>query len=258
MLHYLPFIQKVESVRYYSAQQLTELNRILVLKELGLSLEQIAHLLEQNTSTDEMRGMLMLRKAQIEQTVQEEMSRLRMIESRLEQINAHGEIREPDIVLKSIEAQNFLAHREIFPNMYAVQKFVSEISNFVPTRISENSLGHIVVVIHTPIYEPEKFDLEIGFVFTGKGPDRVQLLHEKTLTVRELPAVETMATVIHVGSVEQRHRGYATLATWLEHNGYQITGLGRETLMQLPLKPSDDAVMELQLPVTKLKQKLGA
>ena len=42
--------------RYYSAQQLPRLNRILVLKELGLSLEQIARLLEQNTSADEIRG----------------------------------------------------------------------------------------------------------------------------------------------------------------------------------------------------------
>lgn len=32
--------------RYYSARQLPRLNRILVLKELGLSLEHIAHLLD--------------------------------------------------------------------------------------------------------------------------------------------------------------------------------------------------------------------
>ncbi len=44
--------------RYYSAQQLPRLNRILVLKELGLSLEQVARLLDQQTSTEEIRGML--------------------------------------------------------------------------------------------------------------------------------------------------------------------------------------------------------
>lgn len=55
--------------RYYSARQLPQLNRILVLKELGLSLEQIAQFLKQGTSVDEMRSMLALRKAQIEQAV---------------------------------------------------------------------------------------------------------------------------------------------------------------------------------------------
>ena len=38
--------------RYYSARQLPRLNRILVLKELGLSLEHIARLLDQETSID--------------------------------------------------------------------------------------------------------------------------------------------------------------------------------------------------------------
>lgn len=76
--------------RYYSARQLPQLNRILVLKELGLSLEQVAHLLARETSTDEMRGMLALRKAQIEQLVQEEMERLHVVEARLQQIDAYG------------------------------------------------------------------------------------------------------------------------------------------------------------------------
>lgn len=62
--------------RFYSAKQLPRLNRILVLKELGLSLEQIARLVGRDTSAEEIRGMLKLRKAQIEQTVQEELARL--------------------------------------------------------------------------------------------------------------------------------------------------------------------------------------
>ncbi len=40
---------------YYSAQQLPELNRILALKELRLTLDQIARLLAGQISTDEIR-----------------------------------------------------------------------------------------------------------------------------------------------------------------------------------------------------------
>ena len=88
--------------RYYSAHQLPRLNRILVLKELGLSLEQVARLLDQQTSTEEIRGMLTLRKAQIERTVQEEMARFRDIESRLQQSDG---LHVPDVVLKTVPAQ---------------------------------------------------------------------------------------------------------------------------------------------------------
>jgi DNA-binding transcriptional MerR regulator len=110
--------------RYYSARQLPQLNRILVLKELGLSLGQIAQLLKRDTSTDELRGMLALRKAQIEQSVQEEMARLRVVEARLEQIDEHGQVQEPDVVLKSVPEQQFLSLREVLPDMAAIRRLV--------------------------------------------------------------------------------------------------------------------------------------
>ena len=43
--------------RYYSAEQLPDLNRILALKELGLTLEQIQRMLADEVSVDELRGM---------------------------------------------------------------------------------------------------------------------------------------------------------------------------------------------------------
>jgi DNA-binding transcriptional MerR regulator/effector-binding domain-containing protein len=244
--------------RYYSAQQIPRLNRILVLKELGLSLEQIARLLEQDTSTEELQGMLTLRKAQIEQTLQEEMNRLQMIESRLEQINIHGEIKEPDIILKSVPAQRFLGLREVLPNMSVVRRVVEKLNSIVPTLVGHSPLGHLAVIIHTPIYEPETFDLEIGFLIIGKVPDVLPLPDERILTVRELPAVETMATVTHVGRIEHRHQGYAALAAWLQSHNYEISGVGREILVQLPIGVAEDeAVIELQLPAVKREHKLG-
>ena len=118
--------------RYYSAHQLPRLNRILVLKELGLSLEQVARLLERDASTDEIRGMLTLRKAQIERTVQEEMIRIRDIESRLKQLDMHGKIDSPDVVLKFVPAQAYLALREVLPGMDGIRRIVQKIASTVP------------------------------------------------------------------------------------------------------------------------------
>jgi len=245
--------------RYYSAQQLPRLNRILVLKELGLSLEQIAQFLERDASIDEIRGMLTLRKAQIEQTLQEEATRLRMVESRLQQIDVHGQIQEPDVVLKSVPAQQFLSIREVLPDISAVQGRVRKILNVVPATVGEHSLDYIAVLIHSPVYEPDAFDVEIGYLFTGKAPKRVSLSEDRILTVRELPAVESMATLVHVGRVRDSHQGYDRLATWLEHNQWQVIGTGREIMMQLPQStPDDEAVIELQLPASKTAAKLGA
>src|ERR1700751_4337840 len=62
--------------RYYTVRQLPRLNSILALKELGLSLEQIGPLLEKEISAAELRGMLTMKRAQIERSLQEEEARL--------------------------------------------------------------------------------------------------------------------------------------------------------------------------------------
>lgn len=239
--------------RYYSAQQLPRLNRILVLKELGLSLENIARLLDQQTSVEEMRGMLALRKAQIEQSVHEEMERLHFVESRLQQIEQHGQIQEPDVILKAVAASPFLGLRDILADLDAIQHLVRSIAVTVPTLVGRNSLGPIAVIIHSPMYEPEALDVEIGYLLTQNGPSSVALSEHRRLTVRTLPAIETMATLVHVGRVSDSHRSYAALASWIEHHGWQMSGAGRELLLQLPqLGPQDEAVIEIQLPVTGL------
>lgn len=245
--------------RYYSAQQLPRLNRILVLKELGLSLDQIAQFLERDASIDEIRGMLTLRKAQIERTLQEEAARLRMVESRLQQIDVHGQIQEPDVVLKSVTAQQYLSIREVLPDLSAVQARVRKVATVVPAAVGEHNLDYIAVLIHNPVYEPDALDVEIGYLFTGKAPKPVRLSEDRTLTVRELPAVETMATLVYVGRVRDSHQSYQRLATWLERHQWQVNGAGREILMQLPQRsPDDEAVMEIQLPASRTGEKLEA
>ena len=235
--------------RYYSAHQLPRLNRILVLKELGLSLDQVARLLDQQTSTEEIRGMLTLRKAQIERTVQEEMARFHDIETRLQQLDG---LHVPDVVLKAVPAQGYLSLRGVLSGMDAVRRRVENIVATVPPRVGKNTLSTIALVIHSPIYDPEALDIEVGYLLTGNVPDRVILSEDRILTRRELPAVDMMATIVHAGPVSESHRSYGLLAQWLEANQYHITETGRELLMQLPLPGKEDAaVMELQLPVTK-------
>ncbi len=47
--------------RYYALDQLSQLNRILALKDFGLSLEQIGQLLKEGLSLAQLQGMLRLK-----------------------------------------------------------------------------------------------------------------------------------------------------------------------------------------------------
>jgi len=72
--------------RYYSPDQLSRIARILTLKDLGLSLEQIAQLLEDDLSMSELRGMFRLKRVEIQERLNQEQVRLARVEDRLREI----------------------------------------------------------------------------------------------------------------------------------------------------------------------------
>jgi DNA-binding transcriptional MerR regulator len=240
--------------RYYSAAQLPRLNRILVLKELGLGLDQIAQLLAQDTSSDEIRGMLLLRKAQIAQAMQDDLAQLQLVEARLDQIDALGQTPVLDVVVKAIPPQRHLALREVFPGATAVRRLVVQMTEIVPHQMSPSGLGQIAFVIHSPMFDPNALDFEVGYLLAsslGRIPEAVRLSEYRLLTVRDLPQVETMATLVHVGSITDIHRSYGLLGTWVEQQQWHIVGQGRQVFLQLPQPDQGDAIIELQIPVSK-------
>src|SRR5258708_1658527 len=97
--------------RYYSIRQLPRLNSILALNELGLWLEEIGPLLKDQVPPAELRGMLIMKRAKVEQALRQEEVRLRHIESRIAQIDKYGGIDGYDVVTKSVAAMPFLSLR---------------------------------------------------------------------------------------------------------------------------------------------------
>src|SRR5689334_1769532 len=56
--------------RYYSLDQLSRLNRILALKDLGFPLEQIAHFLEEDLSLEQLQVMFKRKQEHIRQVIE--------------------------------------------------------------------------------------------------------------------------------------------------------------------------------------------
>jgi phosphoribosylaminoimidazole-succinocarboxamide synthase len=80
--------------RYYSVEQLPRLNRLLALKDLGFSLDQIARVLNDGVTHVQLRGMLMLKRAEVEDRLVEEKRRLNRIEARLREIEQEDALPE--------------------------------------------------------------------------------------------------------------------------------------------------------------------
>lgn len=234
--------------RHYTIGQLGRLNRILALKDLGLTLDQVARLIDDKVSTDEIRGMLLLRKAELEQSLSAEAARLRHIESRLQQIDEQGELKNYDVILKSAPAQPYLSTRRRFGGMDDVVALLGTIMQTVTAQVPAGLRNELIVVAHSD-FDDEDLDLDIGFGLAKPINRSITLPDQTSMTIAELPAVDALATLIRRGPSEQSHIGFGALGLWMEANGYQIDGPSREVFLELPT--GADAVMEIQFPVRK-------
>ena len=83
--------------RYYEAAQLARLNRIVALKDLGFTLDQVAAVLDDKIDAAELRGMLRLRRAELQSRIAADTGRLAQVQVRLRTIEEEGAMPMEDI-----------------------------------------------------------------------------------------------------------------------------------------------------------------
>ena len=241
-------LDEATGYRYYSAKQIPRLNRILALKELGLTLNQVTKVLEAGISDEEIQGMLVMKKAEMEQTIQENVQRLRAIEARLQLIHETDEA--PDVVLKSIPAQPFLSLHNKLANMEAGMVLIDEIFRTVPGSVKNGTLGSFLCVAHTEDFTASEIEVELGYVLHKPVERPIALSNDQVLRVQELPAVATMATAVQSGGPDPVLAALGLVARWIEANGYRIAGPYREICFQVSsVRDLEDALVEIQVPV---------
>lgn len=236
--------------RYYSATQLPELNRILALKDLGLSLDQIKRMVLEDISAEEIRGMLTLRKAQVEQDLRAEVERLHSIEARLRQVETAGQFDQDDIVIKEIASQPFFSYRHNFSTLFAAGAQVVEMTSVIPTHVPKRKLGHFTAVIHGEAFTIENADVEIGYLLHDGIDQPLLLSGGEEVKMRILPKVDAAACAVRLGGFENGYEQYAALGRWVESNGYQLAGPAREVFI-VPPHPErmEETVCEIQIPI---------
>jgi DNA-binding transcriptional MerR regulator len=247
------------SYRYYSADQLPRLNRILALRDLGFSLEQITRLLDESVPLEQMRGMLKLRYAEVEQQMRHAQSRLARIESRLQQIaEAEAPLLHYDVVLRAVEPQVVAAIRQrVETSGDAVALLFDEVERFAASH-QARAPSPPLLIYHDGGYATSQREVEVMTPLTR------QLSGQSPVVVRTLTGCASMACVIHTGGYDRLAHAFGALLRWIEANRYQINGPLRELYLrfgadqagyELPevyLSDKDtEFVTELQIPIEK-------
>ncbi len=252
-------IDRFTGYRYYTADQLPRLHRILALKDLGLSLEQIARLMNDHLSVDQMRGMLKLKQVEIEQTIEEERARLARVEARLRQIEQENTMYQQDVVVKKIAPQRVASVRGVVPT-YADQGSLWNELDVYLARHAANPIGPCLTIYHDPEYKERDVDLEVC------EPLATEASAEGRAHVYELPGTETAACLLHFGGFQNVGETYNALMHWIDANGYRIVGPNREVYLRAVVcQPTDvkypaeyltdsdaNRVTEIQVPIEKV------
>jgi DNA-binding transcriptional MerR regulator len=230
--------------RYYSVEQLPRLNRILALKEMGLSLEQIASLLDEGLPAAQLRGMLRLKQVELQQRIHEEQARLAQVEARLQQIEQEGTVSSYDVVLKQVEPRLVAAIREPVAAFAEVGRLTEEIYAYLQPFDVAGIDGALWYAAEDP---RQGIDAEgVVFIESAVPPTR-------RINVYPLPGVDLVACVIHHGAYATFSQAYTALGSWIEANGYTISGPIRELYLRGgPDQHDESYVTEIQFPVTRI------
>jgi DNA-binding transcriptional MerR regulator len=244
-------VDSTNSYRYYSATQLPRLNRILVFKELGFSLEQIKCLLDENISPQEIRGMLRLRHSEIQQRLETDRIRLLQVEMRLQELERKKSMSEYEIIIKPSPSQLVAATLGVISNYQDCEVIFPRLFDRVYHYAASQGIKHFgssISIYHDTKLRDKNIPVEAAISIPEKIAD-----NDREVWIYELPEVETMATAIHQGSFLSLGEAYNALLEWIEKHSYQIVGSTREIYLQYERNGDESQyVTEVQIPVEKV------
>ncbi|NGM13437.1 MerR family transcriptional regulator [Verrucosispora sp. WMMA2044] len=233
--------------RYYTAAQLGRLNRVIALKDLGLTLAQVRAILDETVDLGELRGMLRLRRAQLAAQLAADTARLSSVEARLHMIETEGRMTNQDVVLKQVPPIR-VAELSAVARSYEPADIGPVLTPLYPELFRRLEEAGVNPVGPSVAWYDQAADGESVVVHAGVG------IESGTATggvaVVELPAI-TAATTIHHGPMDTADRSMQVLARWIEENDWRPDGYAREFYVEYWPEEADKGVTELQLPVRR-------
>ncbi len=235
--------------RFYSVHQLGRLHRIVALRDIGFGLEQIRQILTQDISVEELRGMLRLRRAQIEQTLGEEQDRLRRVEAHLRALEWSETVELQDIVIKQTQpirvaqaSAGGLTHADI----------AAAFGRLLPQVIAHLEAVGAKPGISVGVYEDDGGTAPEGGIVLHAGFDvgDRDVPDSDTVRVVSLPIIE-VAAAPYRGGVDGIMAAWEALVRWIEDSGYRLMGDCRELYHEWHDEDSSGNVMELQQPIAR-------
>ena len=235
--------------RYYSADQIPRLHRILMFKGIGFSINEILKAMQEDINADKMIDYLESKEAAILKIINEEKIKLGQIQSYLKILKQEETFMNFNIIIKELPEVIVASMRTVIPNYDAFNTIYPEMGQYMIKQNMKCAVPpYCFTMYHDGEYKETNIDVEICEAVTGFGKDSDRVKFKK------VDAVETAACVMHKGPYSTIGMAYGAVTKWIEENGYAITGVPREFYIDgiWNKENPEEWLTEVQIPV-KLK-----
>jgi DNA-binding transcriptional MerR regulator len=237
-------VDEFTGYRFYEADQLRRLNRLVALKDLGLTLDQVKSILDDELDGADLRGLLHHREAELRDQIAADQARLNRLRARLALIDAEDASPAGPVTIESIAPARVALvqgvarsndHEDVGPVVRVLfGELITALGSIRPT-------GPAIAT-----YRP----LPDGALAVQAGVPVDPEADVPGLEIADLPGHRAAATYLHHGVMAEIGRAYQVLAAWIEDEGHQTDGTAREVYLVGHPEPEVAWRTAIQLPVT--------
>lgn len=244
------YVDEVTGYRYYTSSQIPVLNEIFLLKEMGLSLKEIACLIQREEDQDNtvLKRLLELKQMEFDRHIRELLRKKQTIELLKKKLDGRNQIQISsfNVGIKRIEKMTVASLKAVISAYSTQESLWSELLEFL--NGSKIKMG------------TERYTIYYDSVFKG---DDIQVEIQKRVLVpfegnericcKETEELPQAAYLLHTGDHESVINSYEAILTWIEENQYEIVGNIREEFHMDDFMTNDpnEFVTEIQIPVRR-------
>lgn len=239
------FVDKENGYRYYTSEQLPILHKIIALRQMGFSIDEILTILKKHNVTKTFEN----RRQQIEASIEESRQQLSQITHYLEKMKEDFDMNY-EVALKELPEVIVYSKRMVIPNydyyFEAIPKIGEEAIKANP-ELQCAVPEYCFIIYHDGEYKDKDIDVEFCEAVTTFGKDT------DTIKFKRIEKVPTAACVYHKGPYSTIGNAYAHLFKWMDDNGYTPSDNPRESYIDGIWNKEDEKewLTELQVPVIK-------
>lgn len=233
--------------RMYGAEQVPELQKIILLRDLNFSVSEISDLLqhwEDDYLTSHFKGKI----AEIKASIVTENQQIKQLQSAMGHIQTHQLDQYYNVTLRTIPEYPVISLRRRVDNYFDEGKLWEELTEYVQKNHIDvdKSARNNIAVYHDDEYLDTGVDIEVCLLVHKLGRS------QNGFTFRMLEGVSQMACMMVYGPYENISSAYICFTNWLEKNEPYRMGTPSRQITIIDMDDTDNPeeyLTEIQIPL---------